>query len=94
MDPKVTRRGFFGASAGLVLASRTAQASTQVAAGLMQGEDRRKTITAALQQIDKEIVAKLRGRKSVVIKPRRESPPRATATSSISRPSTTTRRWT
>jgi len=69
MDPKVTRRGFFGASAGLVLASRTAQASTQVAAGLMQGEDRRKTITAALQQIDKEIVAKLRGRKSVVIKP-------------------------
>ncbi|MGJ5816800.1 DUF362 domain-containing protein [Paludibaculum fermentans] len=69
MATTFTRRGLFGASAGLLLASRTARAATQVPAGLFKGEDRRKNVTAAMRLIDKEITAKLRGRKSVVIKP-------------------------
>jgi uncharacterized protein (DUF362 family) len=36
---------------------------------LIQGEDRRKTIHAALMAIDKEVQARLKGKKSVVIKP-------------------------
>lgn len=69
MATTITRRGLFGASAGLLLASRTARAATQVPAAIIKGEDRRKNITAAMRMIDKEISAKLRGRKSVVIKP-------------------------
>jgi uncharacterized protein (DUF362 family) len=71
MAKSVSRRGFFGASAGLLLASRTAGASVPApaAAGLIKGDDRRKNITLALKQIDKEIAAGLRGKKSVIIKP-------------------------
>lgn len=69
MALSVSRRGFFGASAGLLLSSRTMLASNQVPAALIKGEDRRQNILTALKQIDKEIVPKLRGKKSVVIKP-------------------------
>jgi uncharacterized protein (DUF362 family) len=69
MISSVTRRGFFGASAGLLLSSHTLPAATQVPAGLAAGEDRRKNITAAMKLIDREIAAKLKGKKSVVIKP-------------------------
>lgn len=69
MTSSVTRRGFFGASAGLLLSSRTLPAATQVPAGVAAGDDRRKNITAAMRLIDKEIAQKLKGKKSVIIKP-------------------------
>ena len=69
MALSVSRRGFFGASAGLVLSSRTILASNQTPAALIKGEDRRQNILTALKQIDKEIIPKLRGKKSVIIKP-------------------------
>jgi uncharacterized protein (DUF362 family) len=69
MTTSVTRRNFFGASAGLLLSSRTLPANTLVPAGLAAGGSRRENITAAMKLIDKEIAAKLKGKKSVVIKP-------------------------
>lgn len=69
MTSSVTRRNFFGASAGLLLSSRTLPAATQVPAALVHGDSRRSNITAALKLIDKEIAAKLKGKKSVIIKP-------------------------
>lgn len=69
MTSSVSRRSFFGASAGLLLASRTLPAATQAPAGLAAGDSRRANITAAMKLIDKEIAAKLKGKKSVVIKP-------------------------
>lgn len=79
----VSRRGFFGASAGLLLASRTLSAATQVPASIIQGEDRRKNIANALRQIDKEIAAKLKGKKSVVIKPNMVSTQRQLAATHV-----------
>lgn len=69
MVKNVSRRGFFGASAGLLLASRTNAASTLTPAAIAKGESRRGNIAAAMKLIDKEIVAGLRGKKSIVIKP-------------------------
>ncbi len=69
MALSVSRRHFFGASAGLLLSSRTLPADTQVPAALIKGDSRRKNITDALKLIDKEIALKLQGKKSVVIKP-------------------------
>ncbi|MBI5282202.1 MAG: DUF362 domain-containing protein [Candidatus Solibacter usitatus] len=69
MPQLVTRRGLFGASAGLILASRTLRGSSGSAAGLIQGASRRANITEALRLVDKEIAAGLKGKKSVVIKP-------------------------
>ncbi len=65
----LSRRGFFGSSAGLLLAPRTFAGSQNVPVALTKGEDRRANITAALDLIDKEITAKLKNRKVVVIKP-------------------------
>ncbi len=66
---ELSRRGFFGPSAGVFLDSRTAAADQSVPVALTKGENRRANITAALDLIDKEITAKLRNRKVVVIKP-------------------------
>ncbi len=69
MTSSVTRRSFFGASAGLLLASRTLPAATQMPAAVTTGESRRGNISSALKLIDREIAAKLKGKKSVIIKP-------------------------
>ena len=69
MVSTVSRRGFFGASAGLVLASRTNATPTMTPAAIAKGESRRGNIAAAMKLIDKEITAGLRGKKSIVIKP-------------------------
>ena len=66
---ELSRRGFFGSSAGLLLASRTNAGTANVPVALTKGESRRANITAALDLIDKEIAAKLRNRKVVIIKP-------------------------
>lgn len=69
MIHEVTRRSFLAAPAGLLLAGRAAPAEGKVPAALVKGGGRRQNITAALKLIDKEITAKLKGRKSVIIKP-------------------------
>jgi uncharacterized protein (DUF362 family) len=70
MPPSVTRRGFFGASAGLLLSSRSARAdAARTPVALTHGDDRRQNISDALRLIDKELAARLHGRRSVVIKP-------------------------
>jgi len=66
MAHSVTRRAFFatsgfGASAGLLLSSRTLPAATQVPAALIKGDNRRQNIADALKLIDKEIALKLKG---------------------------------
>jgi uncharacterized protein (DUF362 family) len=83
MGTSVSRRGFFGSTAGLLLATRARAASQQVPAALVKGDNRRENIRAALMMIDKEITPKLQGRKSVVIKPNMVSTERQLAATHV-----------
>jgi uncharacterized protein (DUF362 family) len=84
MSSTFSRRGFFGTSAGLLLASRTMRAAApQTPVALTKGDNRRTNVTSALELIDKEVTEKLKGRKSVIIKPNNVSTNRQLAASHV-----------
>jgi uncharacterized protein (DUF362 family) len=85
MPVPFTRRTLLGAAPGLLLAKKSAPAPAPAAqksvVSLVHGEDRRKNVLASLEAIDDQLRAKLRTRKSVVIKPNNVSTTRQLAAS-------------
>jgi uncharacterized protein (DUF362 family) len=73
MTMQVTRRSVLGTMAGMAQAFAANQkapaAPGRSPVGLIQGEDRAKNITAALAQLDKDVLPRLKAKKKVVIKP-------------------------
>ena len=65
----VTRRSLIGSGFGLLAARRLPGAPQQAPVAVVRGENRRANICEALRLIDREIQAKLRGKKCVIIKP-------------------------
>lgn len=73
MNAPFTRRALFGGAAALALARKTVAAAPagtpKSAVSLVHGEDRRTNVAESLKVLDREIAARLKRSKSVVIKP-------------------------
>lgn len=69
MEHNVTRRTLFGAPAALLAARRLPAAPSQAPVSLVRGQSRRRNVREALQLLDRDIRAKLTGKKCVIIKP-------------------------
>ncbi|MBI4875730.1 MAG: DUF362 domain-containing protein [Acidobacteria bacterium] len=65
----MTRRELLAIGGGVAVSGRAAEPSARSAVALIQGEDRRKNVSAALAAIDDRIRERLKRKKYVLIKP-------------------------